>query len=513
VRLDELVGVSNQVAQTRGRNAKTELVAGLLSRLSPEEVRVGAAYIAGELPQGRIGVGYATVREVEETPGDATSSPSLLDLDAVLTRIAEASGPGSAGRKKALLASTFAKLTEPERRFFAALLVSELRQGALAALLIEAAAKHTGIAPGRLRRAAMIAGSEVEATTVALLEGAAGLDRFALTPFRPLLPMLASPAADASSALESLGRARFEIKLDGARVQAHKDGDEVRLYSRSLHDVTARAPELVELVRALPVRRAILDGEAIALRPDGSPHPFQVSMRRFGRSKDVERMREELPLVPQFFDTVLLDDEVLLDAPLTERLDRLDALLPAVARVPSLVTADPDELEAFYTSTVGGGHEGLMGKSLASVYQAGQRGQEWLKIKPAHTLDLVVLAVERGSGRRSSWLSNIHLGARDPKTGGFVMIGKTFKGMTDAMLAWQTVRFTELATGDARGWVVPVRPEQLVEIAFNDVQASSEYASGLALRFARVRRYRDDKPASEASTIDEVRALLPKGLR
>jgi DNA ligase-1 len=387
-----------------------------------------------------------------------------------------------------------------------------LRQGALAAVLLEAVAKHAGIPAEKVRRAAMLAGSEVEAATAILVEGGAALDRFALVPFKPFLPMLASPAEDAVSALDVLGRARFEIKLDGARIQVHKDGDEVRLYSRSLHDVTSRAPEIVELVRGLPVRRAIFDGEAIALRPDGSPYPFQVSMRRFGRSKDVDEMRAKLPLSPQLFDAVLLDDDVLLDAPLSERAPRLEAIVPERARPFSLTTDDAEALEAFYARTVAGGHEGLMGKSLASTYQAGHRGKEWLKVKPSHTLDLVVLAVERGSGRRNAWLSNIHLGARDP-AGGFAMIGKTFKGMTDEMLIWQTARFTELAVGPTDGYIVRLRPEQVVEVAFNDVQASSEYASGVALRFARVRRYRADKSAADASTIDEVRALLPRDAR
>jgi DNA ligase 1 len=514
MRLSDLVQASTRLAAERGRNAKVAIVAALLARLDPSELRIGTAYIAGEIPQGRIGVGWGMVRELGELAhGEAAESPSLVEIDRILADVAAASGSGSVRRRKELLGGLFARLSTDERKFLSALLLAGLRQGALAAVLLEAVAKHSGLPADKVRRAAMLAGSEVDAATAILLEGQVALARFALVPFKPFLPMLASPAEDAASALDTLGRARFEIKLDGARIQVHKDGDEVRLYSRSLHDVTSRAPEIVEIVRGLPVRRAIFDGEAIALRPDGSPYPFQVSMRRFGRSKDVDQMRATLPLSPQLFDVVLLDDDVLLDAPLAERAPRLEAIVPEHARPVSLTTDDTEALEAFYARTVAGGHEGLMGKNLASSYQAGHRGKEWLKVKPAHTIDLVVLAVERGSGRRNAWLSNIHLGARDPAAGGFAMIGKTFKGMTDEMLIWQTARFTELAVGPTDGYVVKLRPEQVVEVAFNDVQASSEYPSGVALRFARVRRYRSDKTAADTNTIDEVRALLPRDAR
>jgi len=384
--------------------------------------------------------------------------------------------------------------------------------------MLEAAARARGIEPAALRRAAMLAGSEVEAARVALTEGASGLARFVLTPQRPILPMLASPAADASEAMGLLGGSEvlLEVKLDGARVQVHRDGDVVRVFSRAMNDVTDRVPEVVAAARALPVRRVILDGEAIALRADGSPEPFQVTMRRFGRKLDVERVARELPLTPCFFDVLLVDDEVLLDVPLLERRKRLSALGGTSPAMRSLVTRDPDEAERFYSEVVASGHEGLMAKALGSSYEAGHRGSAWLKIKPAHTLDLVVLGVERGSGRRSAWLSNIHLGARDPSApGGFAMVGKTFKGMTDAMLAWQTQRFTELARDpavarDREAWVVPLRAEQVVEVALAGGQVWPGYASGLALRFARVRRYREDKRPEDASTLDEVRALLAR---
>jgi DNA ligase-1 len=299
----------------------------------------------------------------------------------------------------------------------------------------------------------------------------------------------------------------LEAKLDGARIQVHRSGDDVAIYTRTLDDVTARLPEIVEAVRALPVTSLVADGEAIALRPDGRPHPFQVTASRFGRRTDVETARVSIPLHAFLFDVLHIDGTDLLDAPTADRLAALDAVVPETARVDRLVTADPVAAQAFLDATLERGHEGVMAKSLTAPYEAGRRGAGWLKVKPVHTLDLVVLAVEWGSGRRQGKLSNIHLGARDPATGGFVMLGKTFKGMTDSMLAWQTERFLALADGPTDAWVVHVRPEQVVEIAFDGIQGSSRYPGGMALRFARVLRYRDDKPATEADTIDTVRLL------
>jgi DNA ligase-1 len=526
VELARLVALSSRVAKERGRNAKAALIAELLRELRDRDVRLGVSYCAGEVPQGKVGVGYATLRALaaESRPAAEGSTLSLLDVDDAITELASIEGAGSARRRRDVLAALLARATEAERGFVVALLVSELRQGSLASSMLEAAALASGIEARALRRAAMLAGSEVEAATVALTEGAAGLARFALTPFVPVLPMLASPCADPTDALSQLAEGRresaalFELKLDGARVQVHRDGEVVRVWSRAMNEVTDRVPEVVRAARAMPARRLILDGEAIALRRDGSPEPFQVTMKRFGRTKNVEAMAASLPLTPVFFDVMLLDDEVLLDVPLVRRREILAHLVGAVrehARLPTgRICERADEAERFYADVVAEGHEGLMAKSLEGLYEAGHRGSAWLKIKPAHTLDLVVLAVERGSGRRSSWLSNIHLGARDP-SGGFAMVGKTFKGMTDAMLAWQTARFTELArepdsVGDPSAWVVALRPEQVVEVALSGVQVSPEYGSGLALRFARVRRYRDDKRPEDASTLDEVRALLPK---
>ena len=513
MRLAELVQTSVEVSRERGRNAKIGRLAELLRQLPAEERRVGVAYLSGELPQGKIGVGWATVRELDNS-ASAPEAPSLTlsEVHAALGRVEEASGSGSAARRRTILGELWAVATEPERTFLSALLRGEVRQGALESVVLEAAAQATGVASAAVRRAAMLAGSAVEAVTALLDGGEAALAHYQLAPFRPVLPMLASPTDDAASAIEVLGEAAFEVKLDGARMQAHKDGAEVRVYSRSLHDITERVPEVVEHILALPFRRAILDGEAIALKPDGTPHPFQVSARRFGRKLAVDELRASLPLTPFVFDALLLDDQVLLDAPARERLRALESV-PAALRAPSLITADVDAAERFYAEVIGRGHEGLMAKSLDAPYDAGHRGSAWLKIKPAHTLDLVVLAVERGSGRRSGWLSNIHLGARDEASpGGFAMVGKTFKGMTDAMLAWQTERFTALARPGALAspWVVELAPEQVVEVALNDVQVSTEYASGVALRFARVRRYRDDKPASQVATLAELTALVKR---
>jgi DNA ligase-1 len=299
-----------------------------------------------------------------------------------------------------------------------------------------------------------------------------------------------------------------EWKLDGARIQVHRRDDRVAVYTRNLNDVTAAVPEVVEAVRALPARELILDGEVIALAPDGKPHPFQITMRRFGRRQEVGQLRAELPLTAFFFDVLLQDGDSIVDDPLSQRLERLDSVLPAALRVPRIVTADPEEASRFQADALARGQEGVMVKSLSAPYAAGRRGSAWLKVKEARTLDLVVLAVEWGSGRRKGWLSNIHLGARDPATGGFVMLGKTFKGMTDEMLKWQTKELLAREVG-RDGHIVYVRPELVVEIAFNDVQRSPQYPGGVALRFARVKGYRPDKSAAEADTIDAVRAFLP----
>jgi DNA ligase-1 len=500
-----LVNTSLAVVATRARSKKIALLAELLRRLAPNELAITVAHLSGELPQGRIGLGYAAVYGVQATPA-TEASLTLGEVDARFTEISGVSGAGSQVRRAELLGSLFARATEREQRFLQQLVVGELRQGALEGIMLDAVATAFGVRPELVRRAAMLSGELASVAVAVQARGESGLSEFRLELLRPIGPMLAQTAESAESALAELGSAILEYKLDGARIQVHKADDEVRLFTRSLHDVTARAPEVVALVRALPARSLILDGEVLSLLPDGRPRPFQVSMRRFGTKAADSALRAELPLSPFFFDVLHASGDDLIDRPASERRAALATLLPIELRVPSIVSAEPEQATAFLASALAAGHEGLMAKSLAAPYEAGRRGSGWLKVKQAHTLDLVVLAAEWGSGRRHGKLSNIHLGAREPASGGFVMLGKTFKGMTDAMLAWQTERFLELLV-ERKGRVVVLRPELVVEVAFDGVQQSSEYPGGLALRFARVRRYRPEKSAAEADTIDTVRRL------
>ncbi len=511
VQLAELARASNAVAGTAARLEKMAHLARTLRALAPEERLAGSSWLAGELRQGRIGLGPAAVRgALAATAPAEAASLSVADVDAALDRVAAARGAGSGGERGRLLAALLARATAEERDFLARLTLGELRQGALEGVLVEAVARAASVPASELRRAVMMAGALPPVAAAALAEGSAGLARFRLRLLEPVQPMLAQPAADVDEALASLGEAALEWKLDGARVQVHKDGDEVRVFSRTLRDVTPVAPEVVEAVRRMPASSLVLDGEAIALRPDGSPEPFQVTMRRFGRKLEVARLREELPLSVLFFDALHSGGEDLVARPARERHAALAAAVPDPLRVPRLVTADRAAAAAFLDDALARGHEGLLAKSLSAPYEAGRRGASWLKVKRAHTLDLVVLAVEWGSGRRKGFLSNLHLGARDPATGGFVMLGKTFKGMTDALLAWQTERLRSLALGTTDGYVVHVRPELVVEIAFDGLQSSPRYPAGLALRFARVKRYRTDKRPEDADTIDAVRALYAR---
>ena len=510
--LVDLATLSARVAAASARTVKIGLLADTLSRLAGAEIGVGVAWLSGHLRQGRIGLGPALVRAAWKTAAAAEATLTVLEVDETFARIEETTGAGSTARRGGMLSALLSRATREEADFLARLVLGELRQGALAGLMEEAVARATGLPAVEVRRAAMLAGDLEAVARAALAEGREGLAGFRLETLRPIVPMLAQPAADLDEVFERLGgEAAWEWKLDGARVQVHRLDGEVRVFTRNLNEVTAAVPELVEAVAALPARELILDGEVVALRPDGSPQPFQVTMRRFGRRLDVERLRRDLPLTPFFFDLLRLDGRDLIFAPGHDRFAALRAAAGALA-VPQIITADPAAARAFYDDALSRGHEGVMAKSLDAPYEAGRRGYAWLKVKREHTLDLVVLAVERGSGRRTGKLSNIHLGARDPETGQFVMLGKTFKGMTDEMLAWQTRRFQELATSDD-GWVVRVRPEQVVEVTFNDVQESAQYPGGMALRFARVKRYRDDKTADEADTLDAVRALLPASER
>ncbi len=505
--LADLVATSARVAATRARSEKTAHLSALLRRLEPREVDAAVAFLSGRLRQGRIGLGWAALREARAGARPAEGAAlALLEVDAAFDRIAAISGRGSAGERARLLGELFSRATAEEQDFLVRLVLGELRQGALAGLMEEALAEATGVPAAEVRRALLVAGDLQAVARAVLGEGRAGLGRFRLELLRPLQPMLAQPAQDLAAALARLGDAALEWKLDGARVQVHRVDDEVRVFSRRLHDVTHAVPELVEAVRGLPARRLILDGETIALRPDGSPQPFQLTMRRFGRKLEVERLRQELPLSSFFFDCLHWDGEDLVDRPAEERFGALAGGAPPELVVPRLRTADPAAARVFLDGALARGHEGIMAKDPAAPYDAGRRGFAWLKVKPAQTLDLVVLAAEWGHGRRQGWLSNLHLGARDPEQGGFVMLGKTFKGMTDEMLAWQTEKLLSLAMARDE-WTVHVRPELVVEIAFNDLQASPHYPGGLALRFARVKRYRTDKTAEQADTIATVRAL------
>jgi DNA ligase-1 len=510
MRLAEIVEISARVGLTSSRLAKVDALATCLRRTGADEVGIAVNWLSGSVRQQRLGIGGAAVSKVRHTCEPAPEPTlTLMEVDAALERIAGASGIRSGADRVRLLAELFAQATAAEQDFLTRLIVGELRQGAVEGLMIDAIARAAEVALDDVRRAVMVTGDLATVAEAALTGGAAALARFAIELFRPIRPMLAGSVEDTDEALQELGEAAFEFKLDGARVQVHKAAGEVRVFSRRLNDVTRSVPDIVDAVRALPVADAILDGEALSFRPDGSPQPFQVTMRRFGRKLDVDASRAALPLRPSFFDCLRLDGEDLTLAPAHERIAALSAALPSKLIIPRTVTAVPSLARALLDEALGAGHEGLMAKSLDGIYAAGSRGRSWLKIKQATTLDLVVLAAEWGHGRRRGWLSNLHLGARDPVNGGFVMLGKTFKGMTDAMLRWQTERLLQLEIGrDA--WTVYVRPELVVEVAFSDIQASPRYPGGLALRFARLKRYRPDKQAAECDTIATVRSLAQR---
>ena len=504
-RLAELVRVSNQVAGTPSRLGKIRELADFLKPLEPAEIEIALPYLSGDIRQGRLAVGYATL---QSSRAGAAAAPTLAlrEVDAAFQKLKGVKGKGAAEQRSTLLRELFNRATGDEQDFLVRLMVGELRQGALEGIMVEAVAAAASLPPADVRRAVAFAGAIAPVATAALSGGASALAQFSVQLMQPVLPMLAQPAEDMKAALAALGTALVEWKLDGARVQVHKSGDDVRLYTRSLNDVTARAPEIVAAVRRLGAKSLILDGEAIALRPNGRPHPFPVTMSRFGSQQP-----SEVPLSVFFFDCLYLDGTTLFDHPTRKRRNALTAALPKAMVTPAVVTSDAGEAERFYQDALAAGHEGVMAKALDAPYEAGRRGAGWLKVKRARTLDLVVLAAEWGHGRRRGRLSNLHLGARDPATGGFVMLGKTFKGMTDALLAWQTEELQKRAVSRDE-WVVHVRPELVVEIAFNDLQESSQYPGGLALRFARVKGYRPDKRPEEADTIDTVRRIYQESI-
>jgi DNA ligase-1 len=507
VLLHDVVEASAAVAEASSRLVKIGRLATLLHSVAPAEVEVAIAFLSGEPRQGRIGIGASTIRDAKPLTAAASPVLQLLEVDETFERIAATAGHGSSAERVRLLRELLARATAGEQDFLIRLLFGELRQGALEGVLVEAVARAGHASPAAVRRAVMMAGELAPVARALLVEGERGLSRFLVQIFRPVRPMLAQPASGIDAALADLeeDQVALEWKLDGARIQVHKAGDEIKVFSRNLREVTSAVPDVVEVARSLSVNELILDGEVIALRPDGTPHTFQQTMQRFGRKLDVDRLRAELPLTPFFFDCLYVDGASTLDQPQIERFGTLSTIAP-FATVPNRVRPTREEAAQFVDETLRRGHEGVMVKALASGYAAGRRGRNWLKIKVARTLDLVVLAAEWGHGRRRGWLSNLHLGARDPVSGGFVMLGKTFKGMTDQMLTWQTEKLLqlEMARDD---YTVYVRPEIVVEIAFNDLQASPHYPGGLALRFARVKAYRPDKPAAEADTIETVREI------
>ncbi|RKS77568.1 DNA ligase-1 [Motilibacter peucedani] len=502
--LAEIAAASADLQRTRSRLAKTARLAEVLSAATPDEVAVVAAYLSGELPQRRTGAGWAALQQLPPAADEPTLT--IAGTDRAWQEVSQVSGTGSQARRRALLDALFSRATPEEQRLLRGLALGELRQGALDAQVIEAFARSDGLALPELRRAVMLAGSLPPVAAAVRADGPAALDRFVLEVGRPVLPMLASTAGSVTEALERLGAAVVEAKIDGIRVQVHRSAEQVRVFSRSLDDITERLPDVVELVRELAVDTVVLDGEAVALGHDGRPHPFQATAGRTGSRVDVASARTRLPLTPLFFDVLHVDGRDLLALPASERHAVLDAVVPARLRVARLETADADAGERFAADVLAQGHEGVVVKAPGSLYDAGRRGAAWLKVKPVHTFDLLVLGAEWGSGRRRGWLSNLHLGARDPEGGPPVMLGKTFKGLTDAMLEEQTAALQELVV-DRPPWGVVVRPELVVEIALDGVQTSPRYPGGVALRFARVVRYRPDKRPDEADTLDAVRAL------
>jgi DNA ligase-1 len=506
--LCDLVATSQIVAATSSRLAKRSALVELLHKLtSPDDVEIAAAYLAGELRQRRTGVGWATVATMPAPA--AEPSLTLAEVDAELDRVSTLSGPGSSGARAEGIAELLAQATADEQAFLRSLLLGDVRQGALESTMLDAVATASAVPLSAIRRAVMFRGATGPVAVAALTAGQPAVESFGLTVGQPVRPMLASAAPDVPAAFAKLGDASeavIDTKLDGIRIQVHKAGADVRIFTRSLEDITARLPEAVAVVQTLSAAEVILDGEAIALDEAGRPRPFQETASRTARRLESLPGPATREVTPFFFDCLYVDGDELIDLPLHDRLVRLDSLVPAEFVAPRRVTTDAAAGSAFFNDAVAAGQEGVIVKAADATYDAGRRGAAWIKVKPRHTLDLVVLAVEWGSGRRTGTLSNIHLGARKPQDGSFVMLGKTFKGMTDEMLSWQTQRFLELETSRA-GHVVHIRPEQVVEIAFDGLQRSSRYPGGLALRFARVLRYRDDKSADEADTIETVQEL------
>jgi DNA ligase-1 len=496
--LADVVAASTQVAETSSRSRKIAILAELLGSLEAGEVAIAAGFLSGEPRQGRVGVGFSTIYGIEQAPA-REASLTIEDLDAAISEVRAATGSGSAARRRQFLVELFGRATEPEADFVRRLLTGELRQGALAGLMADAVARAAGVSGATVRRALMLSGDLPRTAEIALTEGEEGLLGVGFELFRPVLPMLASTAETVGDAVEGFELASVEWKLDGIRIQIHRRGEEVRVYTRNLNEITQAVPATVEAALRLPVKQAVLDGEALWMGEDG-PAAFQDTVAQIDSQAPPEGITTFL------FDVLHVDGEDLLDVPLEQRAERLQQIAPDL-KVPSALTSDPEEGQRVLDEALRAGHEGVVVKDAASLYAAGRRGKAWRKVKPVQTYDLVVLGAEWGHGRRQGRLSNLHLGARDPATGGFVMVGKCFKGLTDELLEWQTKELLARET-ERRGIAVLVRPELVVEIALDGVQSSTRYTGGVALRFARVKRYRPDKSPEEADTIDDLRALL-----
>ncbi|MDH5371955.1 MAG: ATP-dependent DNA ligase [Acidimicrobiia bacterium] len=501
VLFEKVVAASDRVSSTRKRSEKVAVLAGLFDNMDESDVPTIVAILSGEPRQGKIGIGYQTIAGLELPPA-AQATVTVSDIDRALDQIARTTGEGSQGHRLEILSGILIECTADEQSFIKRLLVGGVRQGALEGIMTEAVAKAAGVPIAAVRRAAMMRPDLGHVAAVALNQGSSGLSEIGLEVLQPIQPMLAKTAASPVDAIEQSGLSSVEWKLDGVRIQVHRSGRTVRIFTRNLNDVTQRLAEVVAMVLEFDTDHLVLDGEVMTLMTDGQPRPFAETMSRFGTED-----HSDVGVVPFFFDVLHEAGHDLIDRPLSERQAVVDHVVPERFRVPRLVTDDGDRAVRMLDEARAAGHEGIMVKRIDSLYEAGRRGATWLKVKPAHTLDLVVLAVEWGSGRRAGWLSNVHLGARDPATGQFIMLGKTFKGMTDSMLEWQTKRFLELET-HREGHIVHIRPEQVVEIAFDGVQASSRYPGGMTLRFARVKGYRYDKGPEEADTIDAVRAIF-----
>ena len=497
--LADVVSASDEVAATSSRSRKVAILAELLARLDPKEIPVVTGFLSGAPRQGRVGVGYAAVYGGERAPA-AEPSLTVADADRAISEVQAATGGGSAAERRRILDELLGRATAEEADFFKRLLVGGLRQGALAGLMADAVAKAAGVPGDLARRAFMLSGDLTRTAQVALTEGEDGLRAIGFELFQPVLPMLASTAESVADAVASFELASVEWKLDGIRIQIHRRGDDVRIYTRNLNEITDALPGIGAVTRALPVRQAVLDGEAIWMGAEG-PAAFQDTVAQIDGGAPPEGV------VTFLFDALHLDGDDLLDTPLAERAARLEAAAPGLT-IPRKLTSDADEAQRVLDEALAAGHEGVVVKDAASPYAAGRRGKAWRKVKPVRTYDLVVLGAEWGHGRRQGWLSNLHLGARDPETGEFVMVGKCFKGLTDELLTWQTRELLARET-ERRGIAVLARPELVVEVALDGVQASTRYRGGVALRFARIKRYRPDKDASEADTIDDLRALLP----